>query len=265
MRETLSQENQAFTQVLLLESRRLLQKFAPYALPNEPTIILAIPLRHGDNAIYNGPLRGNHYLFLNHHSNGLKDKTATKIKDRLTITHELAHQKHAEMMGPLLWWTRDVDSDISDDELMSQPIEKIFRKLWKLLEPDIAAITDALTEGFAYLTEILVYKQYYRSFKYSVSRREQQLEASALKEVGNGYHEIFYNTKKAEYDYYQKGFHLIKNLYGTFGLKGVLDFLKNVDYEKCNDITIQTSAFDEMMSDYRKIPLLASPRRGLVK
>lgn len=260
MRETFSQENQPPAQRLLLEGRKLLQEFAPYAIPIEPAILIFRPISKDSScATYYGPLRGNHYHFLNHQANGSEDTIANKITDRMTVAHELAHQKHAEMMGSLLWWTRDVDSDISDEELVSQPIEHIFKKLWKLLEPHIPAITDALTEGFAWLTEILIYKQYCRDFEYSVSRRQKQAEVSAFKEVGRIYYETFYTTKKTDFDYQQKGFQFIKNLYGTFGLKGVLDFLKVVDYEKCNQMTSQMATFDEMLADYRKIPLINDP------
>lgn len=260
MRETFSQENQPLAQRLLLESRALLQKFAPYALPKEPTILI---FRSGRReplySTYCGPLRGIHYHFLNHKTSGLEEIIANKIKDRISFAHELVHQSHAEMMGPLLWWNEDLDAYISDEELASKPIEDIFRKLWEVEGPAIPSITDALTEGFAWLTEILVYEQYRKGFKYSVSRRQKRAEVSALKEIGKVYHERFYITKKADYDFHQKGFKFIRNLYETFGLKGVLDFLKVVDYEECNEITSQMASFDEMLADYRKIPLIDHP------
>lgn len=165
------------------------------------------------------------------------------------MCHELIHQWHAELMGPVLWWTIDPDVNISDEEFETQPIELLIKKLWGILGSDIPALTDALTEGLATLVELKIFEQLFKDYAhgdYQLGRELRALKKGPLYDpnwIDNSPHHAL-------------GFRAISKIYDNSGLTGVLDFIKRVDYEKCNKIVDGTKRYFRMLAKPERIPLL---------
>lgn len=251
MKEVLSPtDNTPLAEKKLNDGLTLLRKYIPTLVPTQPTRLEFTLKKDKDfDAVYYGPIRNIHYIYLVH---GEQDEN--NVKQEIAVCHELVHQWHAELMGPTVWWTFDPDAHISDKELESLPSEVLCKKLASILGADFPMLTDALAEGFASFIEIKIFEQYFREAAHGDHRRGKELRI--LKKQPN----YFAPEYEFSIPYYQKGLESIMKVYNMSGLEGVINFIRNVDYEKCNRIGDGTKKYFKMLTHPERIPRLDKSR-----
>lgn len=254
MREILSLVERGDTsEAILQRGRNLLERYVPAFVPKQPTVLIVQPSidkTGGNMAIYYGMLRNSHYMFL-----GQDDPMMSSALESLIICHELVHQWHAEHMGPTLWWMveSDPDSYISDEEFETQPIYDLLEKL-RLANGfgDTIFLSDALTEGLAMFIEFYVFEQYLKKSAHGDYRVLRELKALKRSPV--------FDLNYEEPDPHSNmGFKVVWEIYLNSGLNGVMDFIKSVDYERCNAVMDGTKKYFKMLAHPERIPLLTHP------
>jgi hypothetical protein len=94
----------AYVQVVAARGRDLLRTYVPDALPQEPTLVAA-ERGTSDAGSYAGKFGGNHLIALSPRDGQTPirradiDAAGTDTEQAITMAHELAHQRHAEMQG----------------------------------------------------------------------------------------------------------------------------------------------------------------------
>jgi hypothetical protein len=248
----ISPEVIAHSRALLKEARQNMSRYAPHALPTEPTVIVA---EQGDmygGGEYLGEFDGDHYLDVTFGKRSdLMDPT--KKETLLTlITHELVHQKQFET--PSIATTPQLaESTLSPDEMSELTPQQIVDLLRKQKESmQLSNLHSALLEGTAVQIELHILKEKIASAQATGDQKQVALLTDVLQER---LLLLEQDKELAEFENgYFDGSKMVSGLIDTFGFEKIFTVLETIDYQQCRNIKANTPEYDAIVQNPRLLP-----------
>ncbi len=244
-----------YAETKLHDAKALLARFLPDVLPEQPTHI-----RVGDltaltaSAIYFGPFKQRHWIFLN--GDG-KQSYVKGIYDELSAIHELTHQWHAEGVSPATWHTVNLEHHFTLEELKKGSFGTLQRKARKLQPDKSILLSDSITEGLAYFVELYISQRGIREAERTGDVRQERALKRILKT------DILPNIDPARTHYNTEGFKLISWVHKRVGLRKLFPTIRDMDFRACNEIKRGTPAYKEIIQDPLRLPMRANGKKKM--
>lgn len=241
----------------LVDARVLFKLYAPVALPLEDTEIItgrSYSFRSVGNsegyAGYNGSVGRIHYIEISPEFEG----NYTELT--FSLVHELSHQKHAEIMGATYWHDIPPITAEGIDSMLStrKPLDILLYV--NSLGATKPKFTDVLSEGFAFITERIVFERMLREV---VETGEQSKRLDELTQYYYFMDSSLLDSPGEDLDdgHHREGFSLAHRLMRWLGgFENFVAFLHQVDYEKTNNLVRGEEDFSRVLRYPSRIPLL---------
>lgn len=257
---SLAYQEQLYGQSVFQQAQEMVREYnSDFDCQKPSKIIIEYGWTHRQRAAYYGALRGTHYIALNmpadlsrgmpgpptFFSNPYNNRTeAERMRDVLSIVHELFHQKHAEVVGQEAFLGINLDSIVSDDEFHSvAPLGLLQNVGIKISENGLSihdSLTNAVKEGIAWYGEYMLCQD-------QVSKSETPSNG-----LQNHWAEIQLNFQEAldvnsGENMDGDGIVIVSKLIKEYGL--TLTDIMRIDLTKCSKIKYNTATYHQVVQN----------------
>lgn len=252
------------------EAKKLIAKYLPVGLPQQPTRLCTEFVQDdGDEQTsgqYLGAVRGVNYIRLdipekNYFSRGLHLQARPRVKisagqdevNLAVVTHELIHQKIAEVIGQESYFGGNLNELVTDDEVrVLDPKELFFRIHQKRIETDMIvpnSLIKAIDEGIATSAELFIMNQRINELKVSHDERLAALLGEKKLRI-----KFLIMQRWGNYSHYTAGARIVARLVRKVGLEQLPGILTSIDIDKCKQIMKGSEEYEAILKNPFLIP-----------